>query len=193
LPVTRRACPGILRLHMCPDVLVSFGFGLACPMTLGVKAARAGLGDGSGRYDRAGLQGKSSPQCFLVCSNASVCETWAALPRFAARFSFRDLPDFLVIVCRGDLSDILALRYGGLCRSRFSECTPPGPRRPLGQRLPTRSLKKTARKDNPPCCRGLKLPQVGPGLGRCCQVEQVVRVLGECWGLCVRCRRPVVL
>jgi hypothetical protein len=24
----------------------------------------------------------------------------------AARFSFRDLPDFLVIVCRGDLSDI---------------------------------------------------------------------------------------
>jgi hypothetical protein len=24
----------------------------------------------------------------------------------AARFSFRDLPDFLVIVCKGDLSDI---------------------------------------------------------------------------------------
>ena len=111
--------PGRSSTTLCPDVLVGFGFGLACPMTLGVKAGRAGLGDGSGHYDRAGLRGKLSLQCFLVCSNASVCETWVALPRFAARFSFRDLPDFLVIVCRGDLSDILALRYGGLCRSRF--------------------------------------------------------------------------
>ncbi len=31
--------------------MVGFGFGLACPMTLGVKAARAGLDDESGRYD----------------------------------------------------------------------------------------------------------------------------------------------
>jgi hypothetical protein len=46
---------------------------------------------------------------FLVCSKASVCEIWTAFVRFAARFSFRDLPDFLVIVCRGDLSDIAAL------------------------------------------------------------------------------------
>ena len=45
----------------------------------------------------------------LVCSKASVCEIWPALARFSARFSFRDLPDFLVIVCRGDLSDIVAL------------------------------------------------------------------------------------
>jgi hypothetical protein len=30
----------------------------------------------------------------------------AALACFAVRFSFSDLPDFLVIVCRGDLSDI---------------------------------------------------------------------------------------
>ena len=51
----------------------------------------------------------SSPQRFLVCSKASVCEIWAALVRFVARFSFSDLPDFLVIVCRGDLSDIAAL------------------------------------------------------------------------------------
>ena len=51
----------------------------------------------------------SSPQRFLVCSKASVCEIWTAFVRFAARFSFRDLPDFLVIVCRGDLSDIAAL------------------------------------------------------------------------------------
>jgi hypothetical protein len=122
--------PGRSSTTLCPDVLVGFGFGRAYPMMLGVKPARAGLGDGSGRYDRPGLWSKLSPQRFLVCSNASVCEIWLALPRFAARFSFRDLPDFLVIVCRGDLSDILALRYGGLCRSRFSECTPPGPRRP---------------------------------------------------------------
>ena len=30
----------------------------------------------------------------------------AVLACLAARFSFRDFPDFLVIVCRGDLSDI---------------------------------------------------------------------------------------
>jgi hypothetical protein len=33
-------------------------------------------------------------------------EARAALARYAARFSFTDFPDFLVIVCRGDLSDI---------------------------------------------------------------------------------------
>jgi hypothetical protein len=138
---------------LCPDVLVGLRFGHACPTTLGVKAARAGLADGSGRYERAGLRGKLSPQCFLVCSNASVCETWAALLRFAARFSFRDLPDFLVIVCRGDLSDILALRYGGLCRSRFSECTPPGPRHPPWPTAANEVVEKDWKKRQSTRCR----------------------------------------
>lgn len=52
-------------------------------------------------------------QRFLVCSKASVCETSLALARFTARFSFRDLPDFWVIVFRGDLSDITALLKWG--------------------------------------------------------------------------------
>lgn len=50
-----------------------------------------------------------APQDFLVCSEDSVGERWAALRRFAARFSFRDWPDFLVMVFRGDLSDTVAL------------------------------------------------------------------------------------
>jgi hypothetical protein len=48
-------------------------------------------------------------QRFLVCSKVSVCEAWPGLSRFEARFSFRDFPDFLVMVCRGDLSDMAAL------------------------------------------------------------------------------------
>lgn len=35
--------------------------------------------------------------------DVSVC-----LARFAARFSLRDLPDFLVMLCRGDLSAMRA-------------------------------------------------------------------------------------
>ena len=35
-----------------------------------------------------------------------MAEALAALACLAARFSFRDFPDFLVMVCRGDLSDI---------------------------------------------------------------------------------------
>lgn len=38
-----------------------------------------------------------------------------AFERFAARFSFRDLTDFLLIDCRGDLSDIAALMILGAC------------------------------------------------------------------------------
>jgi hypothetical protein len=39
----------------------------------------------------------------------------AAFPRLAARFSFNDFPDFLDMVCRGDLSDIAApFDHGGL-------------------------------------------------------------------------------
>ena len=34
-------------------------------------------------------------------------ETRVALARLAARFSFRDFPDFLVMLCRGDLSAIV--------------------------------------------------------------------------------------
>jgi Family of unknown function (DUF6307) len=39
----------------------------------------------------------------------------AALACLSARFSFNDFPDFLVMVCRGDLSDITGpLHHGGL-------------------------------------------------------------------------------
>lgn len=78
-------------------------------MMLDVKAAHESLGDGSGRARLSRTSREVASQRFLVCSKASVCEIWVALARFAARFSFRDLPDFLVIVCRGDLSDIAAL------------------------------------------------------------------------------------
>ena len=88
-----------------PDVLVRPGFGNACPMTPDVKAFHKAWVT----RPVAAPWGMLSPQRFLVCSNASVCEIWAALVRFVARFSFSDLPDFLVIVCRGDLSDIGAL------------------------------------------------------------------------------------
>lgn len=44
-------------------------------------------------------------QCFLECSRPSV-DAESVLARFAARFSLRDLPDFLVMLCRGDLSDM---------------------------------------------------------------------------------------
>jgi hypothetical protein len=39
----------------------------------------------------------------------------AALACLSARFSFNDFPDFLLMVCRGDLSDITGpLHHGGL-------------------------------------------------------------------------------
>ena len=47
-----------------------------------------------------------APQRFLTFNKASVEDACAALACLAARFSLRDLPDVLVIVCRGDLSDI---------------------------------------------------------------------------------------
>ena len=52
---------------------------------------------------------------FLECSNDSVCEVWSALVRFTARFSLSDLPDFLVMPCLGDLSDITAPLTLGAC------------------------------------------------------------------------------
>jgi hypothetical protein len=48
-----------------------------------------------------------APQRFSVFRKASVVAFRAALARLTARFSFRDLPDFFVILCRGDLSDII--------------------------------------------------------------------------------------
>ena len=49
----------------------------------------------------------------------------AAFPRLAARFSFSDFPDFLDIVCRGDLSDIAApFTMGGLRGPRPPDSTP---------------------------------------------------------------------
>ena len=58
-------------------------------------------------FARDGLLAKVvAAQRFLTCSKASVDEVRDTLACLAARFSFRDLPDFLVILCRGDLSDI---------------------------------------------------------------------------------------
>ena len=66
-------------------------------------------------------------QRFLGLSKASVAEVWAALACLAARFSFSDLPVFLVMLCRGDLSDIACpFLYGGLCWSRLPDLTPFG-------------------------------------------------------------------
>src|SRR5579875_2156240 len=44
----------------------------------------------------------------LKCSSASVFGWCAALARLSARFCLSVLPDFLVVVCRGDLSAIAA-------------------------------------------------------------------------------------
>jgi len=52
---------------------------------------------------------KIGSQGFLWSNSFSVVESFvAAFTRLAARFSFRDFPDFLDMVCRGDLSDIAA-------------------------------------------------------------------------------------
>ena len=50
----------------------------------------------------------------------------AALACLAARFSFRDFPDFFVIVCRGDLSVIAGPLVVGPGWSRLSDLTPLG-------------------------------------------------------------------
>jgi hypothetical protein len=72
--------------------------------------SKAVLGAMTGRVRTAEPDSRGlSRQCFLVCNKASACDVWVVLERFVARFSFRDFPDFLVMVCRGDLSDIAAL------------------------------------------------------------------------------------
>jgi hypothetical protein len=45
-------------------------------------------------------------QRFWLCST-SVVDERSALARLSARFCLSDLPDFLLIVCRGDLSATL--------------------------------------------------------------------------------------
>src|SRR5690606_1141123 len=64
----------------------------------------------------------------FLCSTASVwlAAAFAALARFSARFSLRDLPDFLDIVCRGDLSDIVGPSIAGPDWSRYTDRTRPG-------------------------------------------------------------------
>lgn len=52
-----------------------------------------------------GLLGRCPNQCFLECRMPSV-GVWSVLARFSARFSLRDLPGFLDMLCRGDLSDM---------------------------------------------------------------------------------------
>src|SRR5689334_19711877 len=64
-------------------------------------------------------------QRFLECSNASFSTALAAFVRFAARFCFKDLADFLVMLCLGDLSDIAALCFWGpMSGPLFRKCTP---------------------------------------------------------------------
>jgi len=49
----------------------------------------------------------TAPQRFSVRVNASLTAARrATLTCLSARFSFKDFPDFLLMACRGDLSDI---------------------------------------------------------------------------------------
>lgn len=75
---------------------------MTAPCAISISLAR-GCTPAHNRMRRS----ESLNQCFfLECSKDSACETSTTLERLSARFSFRDLPDFLVMVCRGDLSDI---------------------------------------------------------------------------------------
>src|SRR5690349_13735331 len=62
-------------------------------------------------YALAGRDAPAPQRCF-VCDKSPMDASRAALVRLSARFSLSDLPDFLLIVCRGDLSDIMAPSYG---------------------------------------------------------------------------------
>jgi hypothetical protein len=61
-----------------------------------------------------------------VFSTASDWEVLSDLARFTARFSFRDLPDFFVMLERGDLSDMAGPSIWGPFWSRFLDATPLG-------------------------------------------------------------------
>jgi hypothetical protein len=52
-------------------------------------------------------------QRFLMCRTSVVDDERSDLARLSARFSFSDLPDFLAIVWRGDLSATLTPRELG--------------------------------------------------------------------------------
>jgi hypothetical protein len=121
--------PAVLRL-LLSNFWLGVGFGTACAAMLAIKRARGGRVDGLGRARLSQTSRGFASQRFLVCSNASFGEIRAALARFAARFSFRDLPDFLVIVCRGDLSDITALLIWGPVLVPVHRVYAPGPRQP---------------------------------------------------------------
>lgn len=59
-----------------------------------------------------GPLGRCPNQCFLECSRPSF-GIWSVLARFSARFSLRDLPVFLDMLCRGDLSDMTGPFFRG--------------------------------------------------------------------------------
>src|ERR1700712_2823852 len=60
-------------------------------------------------------------QFFLRFSSLSVGDAWSPSVRLSARFSLRDLPDFLDILDRGDLSAIASPLIWGPERSRLTE------------------------------------------------------------------------
>lgn len=87
---------------------------------------------------------------------------WSAFARLAARFSFKDLPDFLAMVCRGDLSDIAGpLIWGpvlvpvpqpyagdadvGVYRERGWEPSQSGMSQPLSLTAPSNRSRRTHR------------------------------------------------
>ena len=81
-------------------------------------------------------------QRFLSLNNAWAAESFAAdFSCFAARFSFKDLPDFLDMPCRGDLSDIAGpFDCGGLIGPDFLTlpsrgATPPATSRATATKL----------------------------------------------------------
>jgi hypothetical protein len=63
-------------------------------------------------------------QCLWMCSASAVDDSRPAFSRLTARFSFSDLPDFLLIACLGDLSVIVDPSIWGPGRSRGLERTP---------------------------------------------------------------------
>src|SRR4051812_25467993 len=78
------------------------------------RASLCGAGAGAQRFFPRGT--------ISTCSAASLASALACL---AARFSFRDLPSFLDMVWRGDLSVMVALPGGALWLLAL-ERTPPG-------------------------------------------------------------------
>src|SRR5512135_873472 len=93
-----------------------------------------------------------APQRFLLWRTASVDDavSRAALTRLSARLSFRDFPDFLVIVCRGDLSDIAGPSLVGAWSVPIDPSYPSGQSGDRRERAPCRDQRKCADVTNPP-------------------------------------------